>query len=204
MQLFISSHRVMHELFITYLLYLHIESTSQALSAPLLIGPSSDRQPSPASKPVRESCRTSSCSNRCSKAEEKQVLRQDALPFDHGWEFLSWLKSTLFIPSHDNTSLDINIKMGVALSLPVLGYFFMPSLASYSTSLNLLFFYMVRAQLKCTWGESNSRNRHGALLSSVSHPSKLKSFQLWVFACYSSWYRPCYSWDLIRSFQAYQ
>lgn len=39
--------------------------------------------------------------------------------------------------------------MGVALSLPVMGYFLMPSLASYSTSLNLLFFYMVCTLAKC-------------------------------------------------------
>lgn len=33
--------------------------------------------------------------------------------------------------------------MGAYLSLPVVGYLLMPSVTSYSTSLNLLFFYMV-------------------------------------------------------------
>lgn len=37
--------------------------------------------------------------------------------------------------------------MGIALSLPVMGYFLMPSLTSYSTSLNLLFFYMTWSTL---------------------------------------------------------
>ena len=34
--------------------------------------------------------------------------------------------------------------MGAMLSLPVVGYLLMPSLTSYSTSINILFFYMVR------------------------------------------------------------
>jgi hypothetical protein len=33
--------------------------------------------------------------------------------------------------------------MDALLSLPLFGYFLMPSLTTYSTSLNLLFFYMV-------------------------------------------------------------
>jgi hypothetical protein len=33
--------------------------------------------------------------------------------------------------------------MGAFLSLPMVGYLLMPSVTSYSTSLNLLFFYMV-------------------------------------------------------------
>ncbi len=37
--------------------------------------------------------------------------------------------------------------MGVLLSVPVLGYLLMPSLGTYSTSLNLLFFYMTWSTL---------------------------------------------------------
>jgi hypothetical protein len=33
--------------------------------------------------------------------------------------------------------------MDALLSLPVMGYFLMPSFATYSTSLNVLFFYLV-------------------------------------------------------------
>lgn len=42
------------------------------------------------------------------------------------------------------------MNMDALLSLPVFGYFLMPSLATYSTSLNVLFFYMVCAHRKST------------------------------------------------------
>lgn len=79
---------------------------------------------------------------------------------DNGWMVQIFTCITCFhtisqhFQPHSNT--DSSSKMGVALSLPVVGYFLMPSLASYSASLNLLFFYMVWIQLNCTKHESNS------------------------------------------------
>jgi hypothetical protein len=55
--------------------------------------------------------------------------------------------------------------MDALLSLPIVGYFLMPGMASWSTSLNVLFFYMV-----CTHDSIEIRIKSDSF-SDLEHPS---------------------------------
>lgn len=90
--------------------------------------------------------------------------------------------------------------MGALLSLPVLGYFLAPDLTTYSTSLNLLFFYMV-------YNPSSTRishilliiHRHGAHSSFPNLLSRSKLLELSAYGRCSGLYRHCSSSYLIPS-----
>jgi len=86
-------------------------------------------------------------------------LANSATAANQGWNNLSddALCSLSFAPrlvrlrrwllSYVGPSCHYHLIMGALLSVPVLGYLLMPSLGTYSTSLNLLFFYMTWSTL---------------------------------------------------------
>lgn len=82
------------------------------------------------------------------------------------------LKSWFLWPSYMINDLETLLKsfgssdiatMDALLSLPLLGYFLAPSLTTYSTSLNVLFFYMVRIFPETFLSTRLTDHRHGAL-----------------------------------------